>query len=158
MIDFGSQDHATWECSNLLCFTRHDDVIKWKYFPRYWPFLRGIHRSPVNSPHKGQWSGALMFSLICPWINAWVDNCEAGGLRRHLVHYDVTTWSSNELQTLDSWAWYLHNAPNNGCRAKHPIASPWWRHQMETFSALLALCAGNLPVTGEFPSQRASDA
>ena len=32
----------------------HDDVIKWKYFPRYWPFLRGIHRSPVNSPHKGQ--------------------------------------------------------------------------------------------------------
>ena len=32
--------------------------------------------------------------------------------------------------------------------------SPWWRHQMETFSALLALCAGNSPVTGEFPSQR----
>ena len=31
---------------------------------------------------------------------------------------------------------------------------PWWRHQMETFSALLALCAGNSPVTGEFPSQR----
>ena len=30
----------------------------------------------------------------------------------------------------------------------------WWRHQMETFSALLALCAGNSPVTGEFPSQR----
>ena len=33
----------------------HDDVIKWKLFPRYWPFVRGIHRSPVNSPHKGQW-------------------------------------------------------------------------------------------------------
>ena len=30
----------------------------------------------------------------------------------------------------------------------------WWRHQMETFSALLALCAGNSPVTGEFPEQR----
>ena len=30
----------------------------------------------------------------------------------------------------------------------------WWRHQMETFSALLALCAGNSPVTGEFPTQR----
>ena len=30
----------------------------------------------------------------------------------------------------------------------------WWRHQMETFSALLALCEGNSPVTGEFPSQR----
>ena len=43
----------------------HDDVIKWKHFPRYWPFVRGIHRSPVNSPHKGQWRGALLFSLIC---------------------------------------------------------------------------------------------
>ena len=31
---------------------------------------------------------------------------------------------------------------------------PWWRHQMETFSALLALCEGNSPVTGEFPSQK----
>ena len=56
----------------------HDDVIKWKHFPRYWPFVRGIHRSPVNSPHKGQWRGALMFSLICAWINGWVNNREAG--------------------------------------------------------------------------------
>ena len=30
----------------------------------------------------------------------------------------------------------------------------WWRHQMEAFSALLAICAGNSPVTGEFPVQR----
>ena len=43
----------------------HDDVIKWKHLPRYWPFVGGIHQSPVNSPHKGQWRGALMFSLIC---------------------------------------------------------------------------------------------
>ena len=43
----------------------HDDVIKWKHFPRYWHFVRGIHRSPVKSPHKGQWRGALMFRLIC---------------------------------------------------------------------------------------------
>ena len=41
------------------------DVIKWKHFPRYWPFVRGIHLSPVNSPHKGQWRYALMFSFIC---------------------------------------------------------------------------------------------
>ena len=43
----------------------HYDVIKWKHFPRYWPFVRGIHRPPVNSTHKGQWRGAWMFSLIC---------------------------------------------------------------------------------------------
>ena len=52
-------------------------------FPRYWPFVRGIHRSPVNSPHKGQWRGALMFSLIWVWINGWVNNRVAGDLRRH---------------------------------------------------------------------------
>ena len=48
----------------------HEDVIKWKLFQRYWPFVRGIHWSPVNSPHKDQWRGALMFSLICARINA----------------------------------------------------------------------------------------
>ena len=67
----------------------HDDVIKWKHFPRYWPFVREIHRSPVNFPHKGQWRGALMFALIRVWINGWVNNREAGDLRRHLAHYDV---------------------------------------------------------------------
>ena len=68
----------------------HDDVIKWKHIPRHWPFVRGIHRSPVNSSHKGQWRGALMFSLICDRINGWVNNRAAGDLRRHHAHYDVT--------------------------------------------------------------------
>ena len=64
----------------LLCFRggkQHPGVIFMTYswwrhqmetFPRYWPFVRGIRRSPVNSPHKGQWRGALMF-LICTWTN-----------------------------------------------------------------------------------------
>ena len=43
-----------------------------------------------NSPHKGQWRGALMFSLICVWINDWVNNCEAGDLRHYRTHYDIT--------------------------------------------------------------------
>ena len=67
----------------------HDDVIKWKHFPRYWPFVRGIHRKQVNSLHKVLWRGALMFSLICARINVWVNNGEAGDLRRHCTHYDV---------------------------------------------------------------------
>ena len=71
----------------------HDDVIKWKYFPRYWPFVREIHRSPVNFPHKGQWRGALMFTLICARMNGWVNNGEAGDLRRYLAHYDVIVMS-----------------------------------------------------------------
>ena len=67
----------------------HDDVIKWKHFPRNWPFVRGIHRSPVNSPHKGQWHRASMFSLMYAWINGRLNNGEAGDLRGHRAHYDV---------------------------------------------------------------------
>ena len=73
----------------IQMYYSHDGVIKWKHFSRYWPFVRGIHRSPVNSPHKGQWRGASMFSLICAWINGWVHNREAGDLRRHRAHCDV---------------------------------------------------------------------
>ena len=61
--------------------------MKWKHFPRYRPFVWEIHKSPVNSPHKGQWRGALMFSLI--WINGWANNRDAGGLRYHRANYDV---------------------------------------------------------------------
>ena len=68
-----------------------DDVIKWKHFPRYWPFVWGIHRSVVNSPHKGQWRGALiMFSLIYACSNGWVNNWDASDLTRHRAHYNVT--------------------------------------------------------------------
>ena len=62
----------------------------WRHFPLYWPFVHGIHWSPVNSPHKDQLRVALMFSLICAWINGWVNNDEAGALRRHSARYDVT--------------------------------------------------------------------
>ena len=85
----------SYECLINVCFAfcilhrYHDDVIKWKHFPRNWPFVREIHRSPVNFPHKGQWRGALMFSLIYVWINDWVNNREAGDLRRQHGHYDV---------------------------------------------------------------------
>ena len=61
----------------------HDDFIQWKLFPRYWPFVRGIHGSQVNSPQKGQWRGALKFSLICTCLNGWVNKREAHPLWRH---------------------------------------------------------------------------
>ena len=71
-------------------FHWHDDVMKWKHFPCSWPFVWGIHRSPVIFPHKGLWRGAMMFSLICVWINGWVNNRKAGDLRCYRAHYDVT--------------------------------------------------------------------
>ena len=73
-------------------------LIKWKHFPLYWPFVWGIHQSPVNSPHEGQWCETLMFSLICPWTNGWVNNRDAGDLRRHHDHYDVTVMTCGSLE------------------------------------------------------------
>ena len=90
----------------------HDDVIKWKHFPRYWPFVRGIHRSPVNFPHKGQWRIVLMFSLNCAWIYGWVNNGEAGDMRRHRSHYDVFVMiAAIEHVTMAAITWTAFVAP-----------------------------------------------
>ena len=93
----------------------HDDVIKWKHFPRYWPFVREIRRPPANFPHKGQWRGVLMFSLICAWINGWVNNREAGDLRHHRAHYDVTLMPRHEL----------HGPPTTGIVIGFNHGLPW---------------------------------
>ena len=96
----GTPDYSVWGDAGggggKVSMYINDDVIKWKHFPRNWPFVRGIHHTkvPVNSPHKSQWRGALMFSLICVWINGWVNNRGAGDLRRHRGHYDVSVMQS----------------------------------------------------------------
>ena len=94
----------------------HDDVFKWKHFPRYWPFVRGIHRSPVNSPHKGQWRGTLIFSLICVWINGWVNNREAGDLRRHRAHYDVIVMPYPFTDLINASVKWVNNGSSMACR------------------------------------------
>ena len=115
------QTVTQWSRKWLCNLRRHrvnieipDDVIKWKYLPGCWPFVQGIHQSPVNFPHKGQQHGALMFSLIRAWINGWVNNREAGDLRRHCTQYDVIVmWSFGHLQTepviwkASSWQWNI---------------------------------------------------
>ena len=123
----------------LTSLVAHDDVIIWKHFLRYWPFVRGIHRTPVNSPHKGQWRGAVMFSLICAWINSWLNNREVGDLRRHSAHYDVTVMLKdcgtmsiieyicallcflsyvNKQLNKQSWGWWFETT-----------SRPLWRHR-----------------------------
>ena len=97
----------------------HDDVIKWKHFPRYCQFVRGIHRSSVNSPHKGQWRGALMFSLVCGWINAWVNNHEAGDLTHNCAHYDVIVMGG---ATRGMW-----NSLATGLNCEHFFFLKWHR-------------------------------
>ena len=106
----------------------HDDVIKWKHFPRYWPFVRGIHQSLVNSPHKGQWRRALMFSLICVWINSSVNNREAGDLRRYRVHHVIIVMSITD-GVLSSDADWTNN--DNGLLPVgiKPLPEPMLIHQ-----------------------------
>ena len=79
---------------NWLCLISHN----WKPFKNMMTSSNGM-TSRVTGPlcgeftgdstHKGQWRGALMFSLICAWINRWVNNRDAGDLRRHRAHYGV---------------------------------------------------------------------
>ena len=84
----------------------HDDVIEWEHFLRNWPFVRRIHLLPVDSPHKGQWRRALMFSLTCAWTNSWANNRDAGDLRRHRPHCVVTVMRSYfTVQWLDFMHW-----------------------------------------------------
>ena len=103
--------------------SHHDDVIKCKHFPpRNWPFVRRIHRYPVNSPHKGQWREALMLSLICVWINGWVNNREAGDLRRYRAHYDIIVmWGACVCSAM------LHVAKLLGTEHLQPQLQ-WLRH------------------------------
>ena len=70
-------------------------------------------RWPVNSPKKGRWRGALMFSLICARINDWVSNREAGDLRRHSVENHVC------LSYVTQREWYFAS------RAESRMAVSW---------------------------------
>ena len=87
---------------------------------------RGIHRSPVNSPHKSLWRRALMFSLICAWINAWVNNRKAGDFRRHRSHYDAIVMIPPHHD--DSAKQHAHNRNWYNTRDR----KPW--HSCSTFS------------------------
>ena len=150
----------------------HDDVIKWKHFPRYWPFVRGINRSPVDSPHKGQWRGVFMFCLILSWTNSWVNNRDAGDLRHHHAHYDVTVMTSYlrvKMVVIDALAsamrpaTYDNHSLKSYCKLKKMasiVRTAFFRRRSKKTWKLrvTGLCAGNSPGTGEFPAQMASNA
>ena len=68
----------------------HNDIIEWKHFLCNWTFVWEIYRSSMNFPHKSQWRGALVFSLICAWTNCCLNNRYDGDLSRDCAHYDAT--------------------------------------------------------------------
>ena len=84
-----------------------------------------IHRSPVNSPHKGQWrQGALMFSLILARTNGWVNNSEAGDLIRHRAHYDVILMLLVQKQSANMTSQWLCSTFLSYHRSSYVIS--WW--------------------------------
>ena len=97
-----------WDTRSSIAqpYRQHYNVIKQKPFPCYWPFVKGIHRSTVDSPHKDHWHGALKFSLICASTNNWTNNWDASDLRSHRVCYDVTVIKAWErLAHYDDVTW-----------------------------------------------------
>ena len=144
--------------------------------------MRGIHRSPLNSPHKGQWRGTLIFSLICVWINGWVNTREAGDLRRQRAHYDVSVmyrYQNLRLSTVtgcmirnDIYNMYMNNTimTLQRCHNERDGVSNYQRidcllnrlfrgrsKKTSKLHAILVFCEGNSPVLGGFPWQRASN-
>ena len=105
-------------------YLMHDDVIKWKHFPSYWPFVRGIHWSLTNSLHRGQWCGALMFSLICSWTKSSANHQDGSDLILHCTHYDVTvkwcTVPKHQQQqyrpTSPRILWFWHQKYYSNCK------------------------------------------
>ena len=89
MKDIGHRKN--WHWPKQYPWWRHQMEI----FSAFLAICAGNSPVPVNSPHKGQWRGALMFSLICVWINDWVNNREAGDVRRYRGHYDVIVMRIN---------------------------------------------------------------
>ena len=92
--------------------------------------------SPVTGEFPVQRPLTQSFSLICAWTNGWVNNGEAGDFRRHRAQYYVTVMLSIVMAV---WA---------------SDKAPCWRQHIETFSASMALCDRNTPVTGEFPTPK----
>ena len=142
----------------------HDDIIKWKHFPRYWPFARRIE--------YGSWPPCVSNFIT------WTTSFKGYGVSNHrqfdctfkilfrLITRNITDplwleiywWLSSQRVSNVQWAFPCRDVIifwtrigwEFNCILIGGHVETWWRHQMETFSVLLALCA----VTGEFLSQR----
>ena len=166
-----AQTNCSPFCWHFQWWHFHDDVIKWKNFPRYWPF-KGHRWTPLTKT-----SDAGLWCLICVWMNGSVNNREAGDLRRHRAHYDVTVMTTIDL---DRYEAFQRNAIVwiAGLAHKNTITLQWqwarWRLKSPASRIIGSTVLeqikeniktpchwplwGNPPLTGGIPSQRASNA
>ena len=118
----------------------HDGIVKWKLFSALLGLCGGIHRSPVDSFHKGPVMRTFNVCDVSP--------------NKLLNKHSSDRLSETPWRSYDFIVWHLYRIVRSRgnmlhlktCDATNSSWS-WWRHQMKTFSALLAICAGNSPVT-----------
>ena len=106
-----------------------------------------------NSPGTGEFPAQMASNAEN--VSIWWRHHDLAGVRAERDLFCLERLSRNKPQSCqhgDSWWPVGRLSPGHQHPPCWPV--PWWRHQMETFSALLALCAGNSPVSGEFPAQR----
>ena len=95
----------------------------------------------IQVTHCGLVTVCSVSELSHHWFKQWYVACQAPS------HY----WTNSDYESQRYEKWTRMKLKWTGSKLQW---IPWWRHQMETFSALLAICAGNSPVHGEFPAQR----
>ena len=94
-VKFKGMDKIDWCQTKTKCSKHEANAFFswWRHqmetFSALLAICAGNSTVPGEFPHKGQWRGALLFSLICVWINGWVNDRQVGDLRRYRTHYDV---------------------------------------------------------------------
>ena len=133
---------------NNLCKCASVNLIRW-YSVNY---MRKLKKNILGVTKKFScgyvyWCNHLSFCLNCAWVQTW---CGYQKILRecYILFIDESRILSLSLECHDISRYHFSHF-----EWRHRL-NTWWRHQMETFSALLAICAGNSPVPGEFPAQR----
>ena len=107
-------------------------------------------------PSHEQMLNQIFVAIWRHWSTMSSEIDQLGVHREKTSKVDLETWGATNLRKLRIYIAISvqRTRLSSGFSTQSTPAASWWRHQMETFSALLALCVGNSPATGEFPTQR----
>ena len=119
----------------------HDDVIKGKHFPRYLPYVRGIHRWIPRTKASNAELWCFLWSAP-DWIHGWVNNREACDLRRHRAHYDIIV-----MLTGHYWGTHMTNRHFVFLTTSQPGA--WFNIKMSSYQYRTSHC-GDKTIVGSF--------
>ena len=115
--------------------------------------MKWKRRSPVNSHHKGQWRGSLMFSLIRSWANGWANHRAADDLKLHCTHYDGSVMIFMYSLLCPSLSKYVDYRSILGSRQNTVSYNMMTSSNGNIFRVTGPFC-GEFNGPGEFPTQR----